>query len=394
MTATLLAKQQVAFFTSQDFSAVKKGHWYAKADGTQAYRLERVAIFRSGTFRDSEGWEHTYDPFHMAQMVNNFSYLRQGGEFPDPPIRCDHPGIFDGGYLKNVVGYVDSLQAVEATSPVDGKSYTYLLADYDILDVEAAKKIDSGLWRHRSAEVGFFETNDGGEFYPVLLGFAYVDIPAVQGLNGSFSKFAKNLTGVGEKFSAVGVDIKEEPNVANENPQTPSVPAAPAAPTAPTPPAAAPAPAPFVFSIAGRQSTDFAAVQAHIAAVETENEELKNFQSETVKAGRESFISSLAADNKILASQVPGLQTLAATMSDEQFGMFRESYSALPVIPTISTPAISPAAQGTPVPPSREEQELEAARRNYQRHVASGIPKDQLERTNSYILLKAKGEIV
>lgn len=399
-TATLpeRANQQVAFFTSDTFGpAHKKGHWYAKDDGTQAYRMERVAIFRSGEFRDSRGEQHQFDTVHMQMISSNFNLLRNGGHFPDPPIRCNHPGLFSGGGLDQVVGYVDTLVTEDITSPIDGETYTYVLASFDVLDEDAAKKIDSGLWRHRSAEIGWYETNQGMEFWPVLVGFAYVDIPAVEGLNGSFSKYANALPGVGERFVAVAGD-KEDGLVADDNntggqgqgTSTHSAPAAPAAPAAP--PAA---PAPHVFKIGGKDSSDFAAVQAYIASLESQNSELQQFQAETREAGRNSFIDGLAAGPapKIFASQVAGFKSLVKTMTDEQFGLFTASYADAPGQPALGQHFTSSEASGTSSNDGAEDPEVEKARRIYNRHQMSGMPADRLAETPSAKLLKSKGVI-
>ena len=316
MTQALEANRQVAFFTSSNFGpAHKKGHYYAKDDGTRAYRMEGVPVFRSGEFRDSMGKLHLFDTIHMQMLANNFSLLHQGA-FPDPQVRCNHPGLFSGGGLDQVIGYVDNLTTLDHTSSVDGETYTYLLADFDVLDEDAATKIDSTLWRHRSAEIGFYETNNGMEFWPVLVGFAYVDIPAVEGLNG-FSKFANALPGVGETFVAVAGDKEDDPVVVDNNKDgqqgssqhSSGATGAPAAPPAVGAPPAV-APAPHVFKIGGKDTTDFAAVQAHIASLEASNTELTQFQNETKSAGRNAFVDSLGAGDKpkIFASQAAGLK--------------------------------------------------------------------------------------
>ena len=401
MTAAVLpdkANQQVAFFTTQSFGPTpKKGHWYAKDDGTKAYRLERVPIFRSGEFRDSMGYDHLYESIHMQMIASNFSLLRSSGSFPDPPIRCNHPGLFSGGGLDQVIGYVDNLIAEEAVSPVDGQTYTYVMADYDVLDEEAANKIASGLWRHRSAEIGWYETNSKSEFWPVLVGFAYVDIPAVEGLN--FSKYANGLPGIGTEYVAVSADNKEEGQVAddNTNPGGQANHGAPNGQTNPPtpPPPVVGTPAPHVFKIAGSDSSDFAAVQAHILKIEGENAEHARFQAETVEAGRIAFIKSLSEGDspKIFAAQVAGLTDLVKTMSGEQFGQFKAAYESAPGIPTLTPHVVSSDAYGTSTEGDKLDPEVEQARRIYNRHQLSGMPASQLAETPSAKILKEKGLI-
>lgn len=409
-TGTLpsMASTQLVFFTGANFAPEpKKGHWYAKADGTQAYRMEHVAIFRSGEFRDSMGYDHLYEDLHMQMIASNFSLLRGQGALPDPPIRCDHPSLFGGGILKNVIGYVDNLVAEKATSPVDGTEYTYIFADYDILDPEAAQKVASGLWRHRSAEIGWYETNAKAEFWPVLVGFAYVDIPAVEGLN--FSKYANALPGAGQNYVAVAADNKEDGLVAEDkNAQTGTTPPPPsgqAAPPPPPPPAGDTAPPASTtgnvqptathstgaqthsFSIRGQATTDFAAVQAHVT-------ELEQFEAETLKTGREAFVDGLASTNKIFAGQVDSLKELALSMSAEQFDKFKASYADAPELSVLANHSTQPGASGTPEGSGgHEDPEIEAARRNYNRHLQMNLTAGQIEQTDSYKLLKSKNLI-
>jgi hypothetical protein len=150
-------------------------------------RLEGVPVFRSGTFRDSWGEQTTWEQMHMAQMVANFNFLRNQQIFADVPVRKGH-GSFLGDPMDSLIGYMDGMSNQDLVSKVDGVTYNYLLADYDILDPEAMDKIESGLWRNRSAEIGTFVTNNEAAYTPTFMGFAYVDIPAVEGLNGLFSK--------------------------------------------------------------------------------------------------------------------------------------------------------------------------------------------------------------
>lgn len=80
-----------------------------------------------------------------------------------------------------------------------------------------------------------------------------------------------------------------------------------------------------LFVVNGARTSDPVAVQAHIASLE-------NFRNETRDANRTGFIEALAsgATPRILASQIPALQALVATMSDEQYEMWSASWTAAP----------------------------------------------------------------
>jgi len=216
---------------------------YKKADGSTvtSLRFEGVPVFRSGTFRDSWGEQTEWTGMHTAQMVQHFNFLKDQEIFADVPVRKGH-GSFLSDPLDSVIGYVSSLTNVKMASPVDGQKYDYLLADYDILDPEAQAKIDSGLWRNRSAEIGTFVTNSEASYTPTFMGFAYVDVPAVEGLNGAFSKSNPDF--------AIERGPKEHKHMASKNtaqfsspdddyedaPERPGPPAPPAPPLVPGPP--------------------------------------------------------------------------------------------------------------------------------------------------------------
>jgi hypothetical protein len=78
---------------------------------------------------------------------------------------------------------VNALRAEVRPHPVTGSNHSYLLASYNISDPVAAMKVEKKLFRNRSAEVGTYVDNDEAEYGPALMGFAYVDIPAIEGLN-------------------------------------------------------------------------------------------------------------------------------------------------------------------------------------------------------------------
>ena len=201
-------------------------------DTVTSLRFEGVPVFRSGTFRDSWGDQTTWTNIHTAEMISHFNYLKDQSIFPDVPVRKGH-GSFLSDPMDSLIGYIDNMTAQTMTSPVDGRKYSYLLADYDILDEEAQEKIASGLWRNRSAEIGTFVTNDEQMYSPTFMGFAYVDIPAVEGLNGAFSKtnpdFAIERGPKEQKYMATKSTDSSDDSTKSKPQAAPPPPPAPAA---------------------------------------------------------------------------------------------------------------------------------------------------------------------
>lgn len=388
------ARRNVSLFSSGDLLPGIKQAQYAKKkkdDGAEVLLVTGQPIFRSGTFRDSMGYQHTWDDFHMRQIVDNFNLLKSRLVFTDPPVRKGHGSLF-GDRMDGLVGYITELAFEKFTNPADGKEYTYLLSDYEVLDLAAQQAVRSGLWRHRSFEVGFYLDNNDAEFWPCAMGFAFVDIPAVEGLN--FSK----LPGVGSAYSIMFE--KEAPvttpvDTSNTNtggagapaPAAPpaAAPAAPAAPaqhSAPAAPAAAPA-APHKFSVNGTETTDFAAVQAHITTLE-------EFRKETVTAGRKNFVTGLATSNKILATQVPGLEEFALSLSDEQYKKWVGSFENAPANPVLGNHAAGVTNPDGTVAQTEEQKQIEIDKGIYAQHKAAGMTQALIEKTPSYGRLKAK----
>jgi len=296
--------------------------------GTQKVALyEKVPIFRSGVFADSMGYRKEWLPEQMHQMASNFTYLKRTGIFADVPVRVGHPSFLGGNAMKDVIGYFTTLEVEERESPIDGddEKYTYLLASYEILDEEADKKIASGLYRNRSSEIGTFFTNDPEtELWPVMMGVAYVDIPAVQGLNG----FAKQYQT--ETFS-----IQMEAPVSGTESKTQVEAPKPALPVN------------AEFTIGGTRTNDFARVQAYITELEgkngefaaqvqtltTENTALKEFKAEQLKAGREQRLTMLtmSRDGKPPVLTAPELEQekqFTAMLNDEQFDAYLKRLEA------------------------------------------------------------------
>lgn len=292
-------------------------------DGTdqQVLTIENMPVFRSGTFRDSTGWQTTWEALHIQEMVRHFDYLRERGIFEDVPIRAGHPSFLGMNPIHEVIGYHTALRSEKRHSPVHDADFEYLLADYVILDADAAQKINSGLWRNRSSEIGTYVDNSEAEYAPTYMGVAYVDIPAVESLNS----FAKNSN------SDFGIMMEEE--MSGLPKPTPPAPAPATGPN--TPPAedktgefaGAPTPQPqFAFTINGTATTDFAAVQAYVSELETANKALTEFQTNAVKTQREDFVKALAAENKIGAEQIDEFNAFVGPLDQATYDRWSATY--------------------------------------------------------------------
>lgn len=314
-------------FTSDGFGIEPK--IYAKKNGGKIY--SGVAVFRSGTFRDSMGELSTWEDLHVKQMSDNYNYLTSKGILGSVPARDGHKTYLVGDIpgRGEVVGWHRDLQTKVLTNPTDGKKYSYLLADYELTQQYAVEKHDNGTWRNRSAEVGGYRTNDESEFWPVYLGFAFVDFPAVEGLN-----FSSSQTNPGVKFFAFfggnnqGAPV--DPVITNGANQGGTA--------LPFPPNMMPGSTgqngqpgntggtgqPFVFTIAGQQTTDYSAVQTRVT-------QLEQFAKDTREAGRKSFVAGLVSGNKITAPQAAEFEAFALALADEQYGQWTKMWEGAPV---------------------------------------------------------------
>lgn len=373
-TLTPEARRNVALFSMVDFGApgVKKFK-KQKSDGTSALILQKVPVFRSGTFRDSMGYQHTWDDIHMEQMVNHWNLLRNRKIIESVPVRKGHGGFLSDP-MDTLIGWHTELVTEKRANPIDGKEYTYLDADFEILDKDAQEKIDSGLWRNLSAEISSYVTNDEMELWPVYSGVAYVDFSAVEGLR----EFSKN----NKQFSLMFENEKEAPAVGDQNnngpaqqgtsgtgegqtqptqqaqpnggqstegqqvqqnqtPPTEQNPAASSAETGSTTGTEGEATdhtkggTLFVFKLNGQASAGipiaglsgvqlqaFMSAQAHIDALE-------GYRTNMIKSHREDFIKGLAGKNLILASDIPSLTEAALEMSDSAFAKWSAVYSKM-----------------------------------------------------------------
>jgi hypothetical protein len=226
------------------------------------------------------------------------------------------------------------------------------------------------------------------------MGVAMVDFSAVEGLN--FSKFSQGgLTAPDGRVFHVFMDEKEAPPVgATGDNQTPATP--PAAPPVPAVPPAvqpqqhsAPPAQPFQFSINGQLTTDFAAVQSHITALE-------GFRKETEEAAVENFVRGLAEPgvNKLLASQLEATLAWAKTQTPEQFAAWKAIQEGAPAHPIVgqSFGNHNQANEGSGAqsnPASDVLAEYETVKAQVAMHTRAGVPQAQIEKMPSWQKMKA-----
>lgn len=290
------------------------------------FTISDFPVFRTGTFKDSMGESRTWSKEHLAQLVSNFNLLRDQQRLEDVPVRDGHPNWLGssapGSGPGRVVGYVSDLRVGDAN--VDGESM--LIADFEFTEPDAAEKFERGTFRARSSEIGMYETNDEELHWPVFLGFAFVDIGAVEKLFGRSSLPSNHYTlsedtemGTKPKGDET-IDLSTTENEdggageSEEEEETTST---------DTHTHSKGSDGPFMFRVNGVPTQDFMAVQQHI-------ENLEAIQSEMVESSRNEFVNSLANDNKIAATQIESMQELVSDMNVDQYNKFVAMYKNAP----------------------------------------------------------------
>lgn len=318
--------------------------------------VKGVEIFKAATFKDSMGDQKTWTREHLAQMVYHFNLLRDSDLFPNVPVRKDH-----GWSVDDIVGWFTDLY-------IGGAENDRLLADIEFTEPDAFQKFDRGTFRSRSLEVGMYETNDEDFFWPVVMGLAFVDIPAVEGLHRGGQKV--------RAFALAGApDHRKESDVPQE----------------------------FKFRVMGQEHSDFAAVQAYITKLEGDHVALQSEHASAMSAletfrtaaadrkveDRKAFVAALAAGDKpkIVAPQVASLQELAAGMTDEQFAKFQESYEAAPALALLQPVGAQDGSD--PKAKSALAEELEILEGTVEMFRQSGLSEDQIKTKPSYARLQA-----
>lgn len=309
-----LKEKKTAYYAASTSEFTARGHTVERnADGSGIVR--GVDIFRAGTFRDSMGEQNTWTVEHLAQMVSNFSLLTESEIFVDVPVRRDHSFSVD-----KIMGYFESVR-------VEGDR---LVADLRITEPDSLDKLVRGTFRSVSLEVGMYVTNEEIPYWPVVFGVAYVDISAVEGLHSSSQIPTSYFT------SDRSNPIQEENSVSTENSDKG-------------------VPRPVNFTIKGVETSDHAAIQAHItelekrpeavgkfrvngaettdfAAVQAHIDTLETVIEEATLNARRSFVKELVSEGKIVAPQEETLSDLVTgnDFTEAQFEKFKASYADAP----------------------------------------------------------------
>lgn len=358
----------------------------SKSDGT--ITLTDVPVFRSGTFRDSWGDQTTWSDEDINMMVSNYTYLRDNLLLPNIPVRDGHKGFLSRG--GTVVGWHTSLRTEKRTSKHDNTEYTYLLASYDVTEPDAAGKITRGTWRSRSAEVGPYRTNGDVVHSPTYMGFAYVDIPAVEGLEG-FSKKEDSSGKLYAFMSERGTPVTAPAPAPTPDP-TPAPAPAPGPAPVPTPtPPPTPVPAPqqqysnpYVFTVGGQQTTDYADVQRKILAYEQSHVEATN-------ANRQNFVSQLATDRKVTEPQAKAFSAWVLTLNDTQYREWAATWDVAPTNSLLQPHGALPTAPNHGSPASSAEDQVSIDEDTVKMHERSGMTAEKIQKLPSYRRLVAAG---
>jgi hypothetical protein len=397
-TNTLTNEQARNLIFVRDLGGPSRSYVKKNEKGVQALIIEGKPIFRSGTFSDSMGFEHTWEPLHMTQMLDHYTLLSNREIFADVPVRKGHAdwgGIFSDpvrNAMDELIGYLGNLRVEKRTNPTDGVEYDYLLADLEILDEEAQKKINSGLWRNVSAEISGYRTNANAEYWPVMMGLAYVDLPAVEGLKAQHSKSNHNFSLILEDDQMDPVTGTQPAPAAPKVPEVPKV-VAHSAPVA-DPPAPTVAPKkenePFEFTIGGNKSTNFQAVQSYISGLETRNTALETFKKETIDAGKVSFVKGLVSSNRISAPQEAAYLEYAQSLVDPaQYDAWRKLEESKSPLTLLSRQGVG--FSGSPedvIEHDAAGDQIESLKGIISMHQAGGMSRERIEETDTYKALK------
>lgn len=308
---------------------------YAKS-GTG--NVNAIKIFKAGTFKDSLGVQRTWEIEHLEQLIFHYNLLKDQGKFTRVPLRDGHPSLFGGG--GSVIGEITKVWREDS----------FLMGDLNITEPDALAKWKRGTFGPRSLEISMYETNDAAEYWPVIMGLAFVDIPAVEGLHGKatsvspeaskyhyFQTLTKELPvnfnspnggtggtgggsgdqgGGGQQAPAGGGGQQQQAPVQQGGGDVPVQGGGSQQQQQYERPAGTPA---ATFSIGGQVTSDFAAVQRHIDNLET-------VIRETTEATRDEYVSNLASSNRIMASEVSDLQAFARTLTAEQYTAWKKQF--------------------------------------------------------------------
>jgi len=293
--------------------------------------IERdVKVFKIGTFTDSYGRTKEWTGEDLDTAASNFKELRDLNILPNVPVRKDHSTS-----IKDVVAYFTDVRR-------DGN---FLLADWEWVSEEAKHAWDRKQLRNRSIEIGKYTTNSGEEFNPTVVGLAFVDLPAVEGLY-RIAEHGENMTTENQTPEEIAAEeaateaaaaealrlaeeaaakvqadadtaAKAELEAAADEAQRLANEAATAAGRELV--GAHRSHQPFAFRINDSDVSDHARVQNHIVELET-------FRTETIQGARTGFVDGLVESNIVTAPQAEQFRALVGTMNPEQFEQFRGGF--------------------------------------------------------------------
>lgn len=335
-----------------------------------------LRVFRAGTFKDSRGRQNTWTRQQLKDMETNFELLRSNGILPNVPVREDHTDTID-----KVIGWFRKVY-------VDPANPDFLLADIELTEPDKLAKYQRGTYRSRSIEIAKYEDNDGNEYAPVVIGLAFVDLPAVEGLfRLSSNDNPDPAQGDPSPSSGSGASNTKEKkkmakfklNGSTETEDEAQVQAHIAALEAFR--ASAEPVLSHKFKINGVETNDFSAVQAHCLALET-------FRTETISSGRTAFVDQLAKDGKIGNPMVESFKNLVGTMNDDQFAAFKKTYEAAPKLPLLGGNVDSGGGDSGDGK-TELQKEIETLEEIVQQHRFAGKSQDDIEKLPSFHKLTA-----
>lgn len=351
-----MANSQTFSSSASDLPGLEPAQFEWKYEGGSeapaGARLTGLGAFRAGTHTNSRGKESDWTVDDLHAMADNFKILAQDGSFKDVPMRVDHSFS-----LKDVIGYISDVY-------VKGEM---LFVDVDITEPEEAAKYERGTYRARSAEIGKVKNSKGKALDNVLMGLAFVDIPAVSGL---YSKPTEDIeTEQGEPAVEEDTNSAEADVLAAEftRGRTAGLKEAEEKFARPA----------HRFTIAGEEESNYEIVQAHI-------DRLEAFQAESIVAARTEFVDSLVTGNVVPAPQAESLKSLVLGMTDDQFSAYKEIYADMPAHPAFGSYGPSgPDAESHDSGPTPEELVIANAEAIVEMHRLSGMSEEEIAKTPS-----------
>ena len=348
----------------------RKTTYERQPDGSLVVRNR--AVLRTGTFVDSRGRKATYTKDDLQGIAKNFGKVKK--HQPDLPVRANH----SRGDVNGVQGYLENVK-------VDGDT---LRADYTILEPDAADKVERKTWRSVSAEIGAYKTNSGEDIPRTLVGLAYVDLPAVEGLyslqledetmelteqelqakideavaeatKGTYSQEDLDWS-IGAAYAQADVDLRAE--YAKDDDE------------------------PFEFALTtGETTTNPAEVQAEIVNLGMRVTAAEGALSEQRDKQREFALDQLVKDQKITKPTADAWKDMVLEFSNEAFATWLAGYELAPTLGTSSS--------GAGDDNGNEQTELQAEVQQLEAqlsmHRASGVSEAELAEMPSFKRLAA-----